>query len=158
MRTPNYTFHPATVEDAEEMALTMRQEDRAEVWASNGHTPAEAARTAVELSCEAYTARVDGKIICMFGVHKISFLGDAASPWLLGTDEIPHHVRHFLKWGRIVVQDWKQKYPVLVNFTDSRYTVATRWLEWLGFTIHPAEPYGPFGVPFHRITIGDKNV
>jgi hypothetical protein len=25
-----------------------------------------------------------------------------------------------------------------------------RWLRRIGFTLHPAEPLGPLGVPFHR--------
>jgi hypothetical protein len=158
MTSPKYTFEVATPEHASELARTMRPEDRAEVWASDGHTPEEAIQSALAASSEAWAGLVDGRVICLFGVSKLTFLGDAASPWLLGSTEIPRHFRHFLRAGRVVVKTWKERYPVLVNFTDSRYSAAVRWLSWLGFTIHPAAPHGPFGVPFHRITIGDLNV
>lgn len=155
MKPPKYTFNRTTEADCHEMAPLMRKEDADEVWASDKHTPLEALLYAFKGSDECYTARADGEIICMFGIHKLTALGGYATPWLLGANGIKKHYRHFLRYGRYVVADWKERYPVLVNYSDSRYKTALRWLEWLGFTIHPAQPHGPFGVPFHRITIGD---
>jgi hypothetical protein len=155
---PEYTFHPATMADAEEMAPILRKEDREEVWASHKHTPLEALQYALNFSEECWVARADGKILCMFGIAKMTLLGDTATPWLLGSEEIPKHWRHFLRYGRKVVNAWKERYPVLINFSDSRYITAVRWLRWLGFTIHDAKPFGPYGVPFHQISIGLPDV
>lgn len=158
MTTPKYEIVEATAEHAAALASTMRQEDRTEVWAAAGHTPAQALQNALAASAEAWTGLADGKVLCMFGVAKLSILGDMASPWMLSSEELPRHARAFLRVSRVVVARWRERYPHLVNFTDSRYKTAVRWLSWLGFTIHPAEPFGPDRVPFHRITIGDPNV
>ena len=43
----------------------------------------------------------------------------------------------------------------MFNYVDARHTDAIRWLKWLGFTLHPATPYGPFDLPFHKFTMGE---
>ncbi|MCI0525962.1 MAG: hypothetical protein L0Y56_00715 [Nitrospira sp.] len=107
-------------------------------------------------SVEAWAGIADGEVLCIFGVSKVTQLGDTYVPWMLSSIALPNHGRAFLRVSRAVVAAWQNRYPKLVNYADSRYKVAIRWLSWLGFTIHPVEVIGPDRVPFHRITIGEK--
>ncbi|MCI0560024.1 MAG: hypothetical protein MN733_16160 [Nitrososphaera sp.] len=154
MTTPNYTIVPVTADHVAELARTIRPEDRTEVLASSGHSPIQALESSLAGSVEAWTGMADGEVLCLFGVNPISILNGVFSPWMLSSESLPRHFRAFLRVSRVVVATWRQNYPILVNYTDSRYSVAIRWLSWLGFTIHPVEHIGPERALFHKISIG----
>lgn len=143
-----------TTADVTHVAAYMREADRAEVWASGRLEPLAALEASVAISREVWVGRVDDVPVCLFGVGHLSdgtLLGGAVgAPWLLGTNDLPRHAVAFLRRNRPVVAGWRQSYGRLVNCVDARNSVAIRWLRWLGFTIHPAAPWGAFGLPFHR--------
>lgn len=140
---------PATVEHASALAPSMRAADAAEVWASDLSLPLDALVRSLALSPMAWTGTADGEPFCMFGVASASLLGGHGVPWLLGSDLVVVHQRTFLRRNRGYIRQMQAAFPLLRNYTDARNTVSHRWLRWLGFDIGPAEPYGPFGLPFH---------
>jgi len=139
----------ATHEHVVELAETMGEADRAEVWAGAKQTPQEALQRCMKHSLEAHSWLVDGRVICMWGVGQYTPLSLVGVPWMLGSYELPKHARTFARGSRAIAAEWQKRYPVLRNFVDARHTLAVRWVQWIGFTLLPAIPYGPDGLPFY---------
>jgi hypothetical protein len=73
-------------------------------------------------------------------------------PWLLATNDWSKHRRYILAVTPKCVAAFHSFYPKLTNYVDTRHTNSIRWLRWAGFDIHPAEPFGLFGMPFHKFS------
>lgn len=141
---------PATQEHVEELARTMRQADRDEVWGAVGLEPLAALERTMAVARDPMTALADGRVAAMYGVESPSLLSPIGVPWLLSSDLMG---KHWTKAGRLSkqwVEEQRQKYDLLVNYVDQRHDKAVKWLLWLGFTLHDPEPYGPFGMMFRR--------
>ncbi len=144
-----------TAADIAIVAANMRQADRDEAMAMAAMGPLDALRRSVQLSHEAVVARVAGEPVCIFGIGIGSLLTGVARPWLLGTPEVEHYPVTFLRSNRPVVQGWAERFT-LENYVDARHTSSIKWLRWLGFTIHDAAPFGPFGYAFHRFEMSRR--
>ena len=145
-----YWMRPATLEDIDPLVMRVRPEDVSELWAAAMATPERALRDGILLSPESWVGMADDLPLCIFGVAPVSLLGRVGAPWMVGTSDIDRHAFGFLKACKGAVAEMIAPYPYLFNFVDARNDKAVRWLKWLGFTMPPAEPYGPFGLPFHR--------
>lgn len=148
----SYQIVVATPEHVEQVAAGMREADRQEVYAASGMDAERALRLGAEMSRECYAGVVDGEAVCIFGVAAPSMLSSTGVPWMLGTDKLERHANALMRVGRRAVAAWMRSYDLLENYVDSRNTKSIQWLCRLGFTIHDAEPRGPFGLPFHRFT------
>lgn len=139
--------------DIDYVAANMREADREEIYAACGSRDArEALIQSVILSSECYAsvARNDEKPVDIFGVVPVSLLEGRGRPWMLGTDRVSEFPSTLVKDARRYVRRMLAVYSHLENHVDARNTASVRWLARLGFTIHPATPFGPFGMPFHR--------
>ena len=141
----------ASVEDAALLARTLRPADRDEVIATVGPDGIERAIVrSILLSTDAKAAEADGELVALLGVAPISLLGGIGAPWFLGTprvDRLPGALTRGAR--RYLAEIMAADYPVLRNHVDARNVRSVRWLQRLGFTIHPAEPFGVAGLPFH---------
>jgi len=144
---------PATIADAEALAPIMRLADCEEVWAAAGLDPLDGLRVSLASSVSAWCWRIDGQPACLFGVSAESILSGTGIPWLLSSHLLPRQQLAFLRYGRVFINTMLMLFPCLCNWVDARYLVSVKWLRWLGFTVFPAEPYGPFGMPFHRFEL-----
>jgi hypothetical protein len=72
-------------------------------------------------------------------------------PWLLATEEIERHPVTFYRASRRLFKEVSAGYERLVNWVDARNVLSLRWLEWLGFRMEPAVPFGAMGLGFHRM-------
>ncbi len=132
------------------LAAGMRAADRAEIWASHRHTPDAGLAASLAASALAWAGLADDEPFCLFGVAPAgSLLGGLGVPWLLGTDALPRHATGFLRFCPHYVAAMLAPFGRLANFVDARNRLSIRWLAWLGFTLHPAIPFGPDGLPFH---------
>lgn len=147
---PHVAIRPTTPEDILACSVSIRAADRAECWAAAKWEPEEALWVGLAVSDPCLTALVDGSVVCIFGVVPVSILGGRGSPWLIGTDLLERHALIFLRQSRACIAQWSQEYALLSNYVDARNTAAMRYLRWLGFTLAPAAPFGPLGLPFHR--------
>lgn len=141
---------PATLAHAEAMAPHLRQADCDELWAASRSRPLESLRNAVKASHRARAWRVEGEVVCLFGVAPTSRLTGTGTVWLLGTPAVEAHQVAFLRASRPTLGEVIRGYRHLYNYVDARNTTAIRWLRWLGFTIHDPAPYGALGLPFHH--------
>ncbi len=152
---PKYEIVPATEAHAVALAKVMAEADKQEVWAMGHSTPIQALQRALKVSRDAKTGLADGREVCMFGVVPPSLLSNIGVPWLLTAVELPQHGTKFLRESRATFDGWRREYEVLANYVDARHKTAIRWLDWLGFTIDVAEPFGVEKLPFHRFHVGD---
>lgn len=144
-----------TTDHALDLVLHLRQIEHDEIKASHGKPAWAVVPNTVELSAEAYTfLNEDNNVMCMTGVVPITtdlLTGGWGSPWLLNSTFMTPRV--LLGWTKLFIEKWRGEYRVLVNHIDARYEASLRWAKWAGFTVHDAEPYGPYDMPFHRIEI-----
>lgn len=148
-----HSFELVTEAHIQELAENMRPEEVDEVYASHGQSPLEAATRCVERSTEAYTTLEDGRVMSITGCAPRSWMSGIGSPWLLTTNNMKKSPRHLLRHTSHFLNKWRNEYDVLINFVDARYEGSLRWAKWAGFTVHPAEPFGYLGLPFHMIEI-----
>jgi hypothetical protein len=149
--TDEFRIVEATLEHAALLALSMRSEEQAEVFASLGFTPEEALTHAIGASEEAYAAFLGDTILCIFGITPYALVTQTASPWMLTSDAMPKHPRLLLKYTKLAIERWLERYPILINYIDARYEPSLRWARWAGFTVSAPQPYGLFDMPFCRI-------
>jgi hypothetical protein len=137
-----YGVIPAEPEHIDFIAPRMRKADVDEIKAASGKSPREALEFSLDRSNEAWALIYDGKPAAMFGVGWISILSGMAAPWLLGTDVVQDHYRHFLRGSRWWFARISSGYDVLTNIVDDRNDVSKRWLEFLGFTLDEPQIMG----------------
>lgn len=128
-----------------------RMADRLEFEAIRGLSVEQELRYSVEKSVNPRAYVVNGRVVAMFGDIKLD--EQTGVPWLISTTEIDRHHRAFLTECDREVAAMRQRYKVLINYTDARYVKALRWLRWLGFHMHDAVPYGINGELFHPMTL-----
>jgi len=141
---------PARPEHLDYVAANLRPADIEEIMAASGLDAAAAVRESAALSLVCRGGLVNGEPVCVFGVGAASMAAPEGVIWLLGTPAMERHAVAFLRRNRAWIEAMLRLWPRLVNHVDARHTTAIRWLRWLGFTIHPAAPWGKAGLPFHR--------
>lgn len=134
-----------------EVVANVRPEDKLEFECLRGLTVEQELRESVALTAEPRAFIVGGRVAAMFG--DIKHDERTGVPWLISTTAIEGNHRHFLLECDREVAAMRRRHPVLVNYTDARYTKALRWLRWLGFHMHDAIPYGANGEMFHPMTL-----
>lgn len=140
---------PATVAHARAIAARIRPEDAAET-AALGLESIAATVESFERSLRSWTLVQAGQPIAIWGVGAESILDDVGMPWMITAHEIHQNRVRLARISRAAVARMLRIFPRLENWVDARYTVCVRYLGWIGFTVHPAEPYGPLGMPFRR--------
>jgi len=145
--------------DAEALVASMRPQDRAEVEAIRGPgQELEAVRRGIEMSVLAWTFTIGSEMACICGVVPVSLMSDRGVPWLLGTTAMDRHPGALIRVAPAYIARMLAAFPHLLNGVDARNTLAVRWLRRAGFTLHPAVPVGPQGVPFHPFEMDVRNV
>lgn len=147
-----YELVPACVHHAESLASRLRAVDLAEIQASTGGDPLDVLLASIALSDAAWAWLIDGQVHMVGGVTPHPLDPACAVPWALGSDEASRHKRGLVQMleGREL---WTMdRYVRMENHVDARNKPAIRFLQMAGFTIHPPEPYGVQGLPFHRFT------
>lgn len=147
------TIRPATPADALYFSLHLRDSDRSEVEAAHGPGNVLAALTeSIRGSFDCRVASVGyGPMpdYALFGCAAHRDHPEVGVPWLIGTSMVDRQRRFLTQYIPALVDEWRAMFPALCNFVHTDNTKSIRWLQWLGFTIAPAQPYGPSGEPFH---------
>lgn len=137
------------------IVANVREADRLELWAMARATPDQCLRYGLQHSRTAYTGRIDGVPVCMFGATPYSLLGGIGVPWMVtatGLDRFSAQ-KALLRHSKPGVLELRRQFPILVNAVHAGNAAAIRWLRWLGFTIHPVQPMGPDSDLFHPFTL-----
>lgn len=140
---------PAMEAHARELAPRLRPRDVDEVRDSGGYSPLEALTVSVQWSTYARALLEDGRVIAMWGVAPLPD-GTLGAVWLLGSPELDHHPRLFLKLARPEVEHMAGMFLGLTNYVSASNTASVRWLKRLGFTVAEPRPWGRARKPFRH--------
>jgi hypothetical protein len=136
-------------EDVDFLKDKLREQDVAEIWASNHHTPEEALKISLNDSIVCLTLEDKGQPVAMFGVSPQSAFQNEAIVWMLASPALYNMRTKFLRNCKAVINLFYQYYPYLYNFVDARNKKTIRWLKYLGATVSEPENYGYENLPFH---------
>lgn len=135
------TIKPTRFEDLSELITNMRKEDRAEVLSSHGDVNLGVIESFIHSKICETVFNTNGDVVCVYGLQ---VLGEAlACPWMLSTHHLPKVSRAFLRGSKEWANKVNETYPILMNVVDADYTVAVRWLAFVGFKcIRTIDRYG----------------
>ena len=105
-------------------------------------------KSAVNEASYVFTALIDGKPACMWGIYQQTMLSDTAYMWLITTPLVEEHQFFFARKSYIYLAELKLHFRVIQGHVDSRFKRSVKWLKWLGFTIYPDMNDGTFRRPF----------
>jgi len=144
----------ATYEHAEAIAARARAMDILETRALVDLDAREAVLRCLDRSVRAWTWVEEGEPAAIFGLCTTNLIGERAVAWMVTTDIVDRRRVRFLRYCRTILGELRAIYPHLESEVDERHTACLRWLRSLGFTIHPARPFGSLKMPFHHVEIG----
>jgi hypothetical protein len=124
----------ADLGDAEDLAMSLRQDDLAELKAASAFPSAlESLKHCVMASDCCYVAReLEGdKVICLFGYNKRT--EEYGSIWLLGSDLLKKHRKDFMKASKVWLGIFQRVTPAIGNAVYAKNTLHIAWLRRLGF-------------------------
>jgi hypothetical protein len=130
-----------------------RKEDIIEVDALDGSTIEDALNETPNLLENSQVWEVNGKVVCMFGVTP--YEERKGIIWLLATEEFNKYTKMFAVRCKDVFREVISGYDYLFNFVHSENKKSIKWIEWLGFTVHEAKPFGSRGATFHRFDLNN---
>lgn len=141
-------------EDVLDLADNMRAAEADEVWASNGWTPLEALTQSLKNSVHTLSiwncVGSHRRIVGICGLVVRQFLADKALVWMLTSNEIDGcSAREYLKFSKIIIGVWLERFGTLYNFVDARHIKSIRWIKACGGHIFEPSKYGYEGKPFH---------
>lgn len=142
-------IRPTEPGDVDILFANLRDSDRIECEAY-GEDIHELIRSSVARSLLCWTGLADGELGAVMGVTAHDTLAGIGTPWMLGTPVLDRHSRILVRKTPEYIARMLAAFPHLTNFVHAKNTTSVRWLRRLGFTLHEAEPFGPFGEPFHR--------
>lgn len=134
--------------DLDELALSMREEDKQEILFSSGRDPLDALLYGYQLSNEVSTIVRAGKVVAIFGI--VGTKGVIGSPWMLGADDLVH-CTSLLRECREILKRQVDEYQYLTNACWSKNEVHVKWIKWLGFKFEGEDiRNGETFLHFHR--------
>lgn len=92
-----------------------------------------------------WIGRVEGKLVCAWGLVPPSLLADEAYLWLFSTSAVEDHKFLFVRYSQRVIEEMLKIYPKIVGVTAIDAIDSIRWLKWLGAQFgDPQGKYLPF--------------
>ena len=139
---------PVKLWHVEELIRTMRESDRREIWAAANRLPEQSLSLGLQYSpFHLETLMCDEGVIAIGGTAEHS---NKNIPWMLGSDLMDKYFLQFARANRKRMEMVFKHYDRLENYVHSENSKSIDWLKWLGFTVHPAKPYGKEQELFHR--------
>ena len=147
--TLEVSIEPTVLADLEELSANMRTIDAEECRLMHNAPPILALKHSFAASYEVLTGRVNGDLVAVFGIAKLSALNPEGVPWLLGTDLVDKYAFTFARRNKALIDKWSKTHPIMRNYVHVDNSVSIRWLKWLGFEIKEPINYGNTGALFH---------
>lgn len=129
----------------QELHDNLREVDRKEIEGL-GFSSMQGVEISIRDTCPVFVARSrDGKLIACWGLEILDFKrADGTHDytyviWALGTDEMEHYKKAFVRESSAIIKRWVELYGCLENTVATFNTRAIRWLKWMGAEF--GEPY-----------------
>ncbi len=136
--------------DAAHIAAHLREADLDELIAAGLDDIEPVIQEGIDHSALCWTATVDGRPLCVFGVREWEGKG---APWLMGTLEMAAHKRAFIAQAPAYIGLMLEAFPVLINHVHAANEQAVRWLMRAGFKLQAPEPHPATGELFQTFTM-----
>ena len=149
------TYRKAVKEDAKAIAANMRKEDRRELVGIIGDNIEKEVEYSIEASEQAYVCECAEGILAAFGVVRTNPFKQEGMIWMLATNLTAKHKVYTGKWTRKGVEAFLKDWDYLYNYVDKGNDETIKWLKWIGAKVYPPEPYGIYGLPYHKFTFGE---
>lgn len=98
------------------------------------------------MSSEVWTGRIDGELVCIFGLIPPSLISTQAYLWMHATEKVNEHKFRFVRHSMLAVEQMLKLYPTITGHCVIGATSSIRWVKRLGAVF--GEPVGPY-IPFH---------
>lgn len=128
------SYRPIELNDVPKIKnLKLRFEDERELTTSTGLTPLKALKESIGKSTQVNVVTLDENIIMIQGVGEtpLNYIG---VPWAVGTDMIQDCLPELFTLSRKIIKNLHDRYPILLNFVDSRNEKHITWLKYMGFS------------------------
>lgn len=89
----------------------------------------------MKMSCESWTAFLDGEAACIFGIWQPNLLERKAMPWMLSTDHIKNAKIAFFRMAKKWVKEKSQHYD-FYGVVDKEFYKSKQWLGYVGFNLY----------------------
>jgi hypothetical protein len=143
-----------TLDDVRRIACHLRPEEALEIEASTGGMdPEQALLESLLRSCWSWIVRDDDGPLVLFGVSVASLMDERTFVWAIPNQRVSEHRIALARASRGVIAELVKAFGPLTNWVDARHTTSLRWLRWLGAEIEEPQPFGPLGLPFHKICL-----
>ncbi len=105
-----------------------------------------------EQSIDAFTAKVDGEPVSMFGLTKEGLLDTKAIFWILSTEKVFSMSKRLIRHSREYLDIWLKEYDELYNYIHEDNVKALRWAKFLGAEMVPIPNMGKDGETFYKFS------
>lgn len=158
-RLSEFTMDVASPEDVAELIECVRDEDAEEIRMLGESTVEEAIRQSAGQSNAAFSARIRGKLLCLFGVLQTS--DDSAVIWEIGTNAVRENASSFLDATphmlALATGVAPQSVSTFVNCLPEEYSTYRKWLERHAGAVFDDAPFASkTGAMFRRFVIRRK--
>lgn len=143
----------ASADHIEGMIETMRAHDQFE-FDTLGTDPGHMIARTLEKSARSWTALLDGKPVCMWGVNEESLMG-GGHLWLITTRAVDEYPLDFLRISFKTVREIAAEFKFLYSYVESDYSLSHRWMKWLGFRPVSFSDLG--SIKLHRYELSHGN-
>lgn len=144
---------PAVVQHIPDILAGMREHDKGE-FVIAGTDPEAMIIQSLAKSARSWTALLDGKAVCMWGVREESMLG-GAHIWLITTEAVDKFPLDFLRLSLKSVREALAEFKFLYGYVEHDYSLSHRWMKWLGFRPVGFADLGP--IKLHRYELSHGN-
>ena len=139
--------------DIDRMANELRSPEKEDFCASF-----ESARVGLEQCCLSsnrflYSARIDGKLVAIFGLSSGWINEDIGHPWLALSERAAEHPLIVFRTARRVIMQWAWDFQLLCNFVPDFDEDAIRFLKLMGFQFlnEPVKELNITRLPFYMV-------
>lgn len=140
-----------------EFSVNLRADDFDEVFSATGKSPHYTVISGWETALKRWLIfDSSDKIVGVIGLKPYDQYSNICAPWMLGTDGLNDISKFFLKISKPIIKEMLLYCDVLLNYVDSRYEKAIRWLKWCGFTVDAEKIkfFNDKNVPFYTFYMG----
>lgn len=84
------------------------------------------------LSQYVWVGRINGEIVCAFGVIPPSVLSSTAYLWSVTTEAVEEHKFIFIRYSQRMIEKVHREFPRLIGHANPNNPKSIKWLRWLG--------------------------
>lgn len=94
-------------------------------------------RGAIGRGAYCWTGRLDGEIICMWGVERPTLISREGYLWFLTTSRIEDHSFIVARKSQLFIDEIleRKEFDRIVGLVDAKFDRSVKWLRWLGFIV-----------------------